>query len=152
MGGMIWRCWGLRPRGVAETRIGVGAIVVRNARVLLGLRRGSHGSDTWAPPGGHLEADESVEQCAARELLEETGIVAHTWRAGPYSVDEFAQIHRRYVTLFVVSTNSDGDAHVREPEKCAQWQWFAWDALPHPLFAPLASVVARGWSPFGAVP
>jgi 8-oxo-dGTP diphosphatase len=106
----------------------------------------------WAPPGGHLEEDESVEQCAARELLEETGIVARAWHVGPYSVNDFADISRRYVTLFVVSTASDGDAQVREPDKCAQWQWYAWDALPSPLFAPFAAVVARGWSPFTESP
>lgn len=135
---------------MSDTRIGVGVIVIRDGLVLLGLRQGSHGADMWAPPGGHLDDDESVEQCAARELLEETGIVARAWHAGPYSMNDFAEIARRYVTLFVVVTHDEGDAQVREPDKCARWQWCAWDALPRPLFAPFASVVARGWSPFAA--
>src|SRR5581483_6177362 len=58
--------------------------------VLLGERRGSHGGGTWAPPGGHLEFGESVEQCARREVFEETGLVIERLSAGPYTSDLFA--------------------------------------------------------------
>jgi len=135
-----------------QTRIGVGVVVVRDKHVLLGERRGSHGADMWAPPGGHLEDGEDVAQCAARELREETGIVARAWHEGPYALNEFVDIDKRYVTLFVVITESDGDAQLLEPMKCGKWQWFAWNALPSPLFAPFASVVAHGWCPFPSIP
>ena len=83
--------------------MGVGVIVRRDGRVLLGRRSGAHGADTWALPGGHLEFGETVEHCAAREVLEETGRVIDAVMPGPYTSDVFADEGRHYVTLFVVA-------------------------------------------------
>jgi 8-oxo-dGTP diphosphatase len=56
----------------------VGALLVRDGRVLLGRR--SHDCDwlagAWDVFGGHVEAGESGEQAIARELAEELGTVA----------------------------------------------------------------------------
>ncbi len=60
--------------------VGVGVIVIRNGGILLGKRIGSHGAGTWALPGGHLEYAERIEDCAAREVLEETGLYADIYR------------------------------------------------------------------------
>jgi len=135
------------PSAQFETRIGVGVLVVRDGRVLLGERLGSHGAGTWAPPGGHLEPGETVEQCARRELFEETGLVARTSKAGPYSVDDFPEVGRRYVTLFVIVTVDDGEPERREPRKCAGWQWFLPDEWPAALFKPMASLRSAAWRP-----
>ena len=43
-------------------RVGVGVIVQRDGRILLGKRLGAHGEGTWALPGGHLEFGESVAE------------------------------------------------------------------------------------------
>ena len=134
-----------------DTRVGVGVLVVRDGRVLLGRRLGSHGAGTWAPPGGHLEPGETVDACARREALEETGLVLGDVAPGPWSVDDFPEIARRYVTLFAVA-DAAGEPGRREPDKCAGWAWCAWDALPEPLFAPLASLRARGLLPSGVTP
>lgn len=131
------------------TRIGVGVLVVRDGRVLLGLRRGAHGAGTWAPPGGHLEPDESVETCARREAMEETGIALDSAAPGPYSVDAFPETGVQYVTLFVLASSERAAPAVLEPDKCEEWRWFHWHALPSPLFAPLHSLHARGYVPPG---
>ena len=132
------------------TKVGVGVLVVRDGRVLLGERRGSHGAGTWALPGGHLEYGESAESCAHRELSEETGRVACRMIAGPYMTDMIEPEGQHYVTLFVVATDCDGEPTVREPAKCARWKWFRWSALPAPLFAPLHSLREQGYVPAGA--
>ena len=130
-------------------RVGVGAIIVRQGQVLLGLRKGSHGSGTWALVGGHLEFGESVEQCARREVLEETGLEIQSLSHGTYSNDVFEGKH--YVTLFVVARSEAGEPRVLEPEKCVEWKWFRWSELPEPLFQPLASIHGAGYVPGGVI-
>lgn len=131
----------------SRTQVGVGILIVRGGRVLLGRRLGSHGAGTWAPPGGHLEFGETAEACARREVTEETGLALGTVTPGPYTVDTFPDEGRHYVTLFVVASDAGGEPRRLEPEKCAGWEWHRWEALPEPLFAPLASLRATGFDP-----
>jgi 8-oxo-dGTP diphosphatase len=134
---------------VTAPRIGIGVIAWRAGRVLLGQRLGSHGAGTWALPGGHLEFGESVEQCAARELLEETGLEVEpaALSRGPYIDNLFAGEGLHYVTLFVVAHSPAGEPQLREPAKCAGWSWWPWSALPQPLFPPLDALRASGYQP-----
>ncbi len=43
-------------------------------KILLIKRNNDPYKDMWAFPGGFMEMDETAEECAARELLEETGL------------------------------------------------------------------------------
>lgn len=131
-------------------RVGIGVIVVRDGRLLLGLRAGAHGAGTWALPGGHLEFGETPEQCAARELREETGLELLGGTAGPAVNDVFEAERRHYVTWFVVASGARGEPERREPEKCLRWEWFRWSELPEALFQPLDTLRRTGYVPPGA--
>lgn len=134
---------------MATPQVGVGVLVMRGGRVLLGRRKGSHGAGSWSAPGGHLEFGETPEDCARREALEETGLALSDLRHGPFSNDLFEGRH--YLTVFILAASAeDAQAQVMEPDKCEGWAWFDWDDLPQPLFAPLASLRQRGYSPFAA--
>ncbi|MGJ7603598.1 nucleotide triphosphate diphosphatase NUDT15 [Variovorax sp. LT1R20] len=125
--------------------VGVGVIVLRHGKVLLGKRKGSHGAGTWSAPGGRLEFGESIQACAARELREETALDLGAVEPGPYTNDVFADVQEQYVTAFVVARQATGDPANLEPHKCEGWAWFDWNDLPQPLFAPLQSLVASGY-------
>lgn len=119
---------------------------------MAGLRKGSHGEGTWALPGGWLERGESFERCALRELEEETGIggdaiLSCSVSSCPPSNNVMGDVHT--VTVFVeVEIAPAAEAALREPAKCTRWDWFAWEAIPEPLFMPLAHAGRH----FGAAP
>lgn len=48
--------------------------LAEDGRALLMRRTGRDHAGEWAFPGGGVEGDESLEECARRELLEETGV------------------------------------------------------------------------------
>lgn len=59
-----------------QALVGAIAIVIRDNQVLLAKRRKDPDSGLWGFPGGHVELGETALAAAARELLEETGIIA----------------------------------------------------------------------------
>jgi 8-oxo-dGTP diphosphatase len=55
--------------------VGVGAIIIENAKVLLVKRAHPPIQGQWSIPGGVLEVGELVREAAMREAREETGLI-----------------------------------------------------------------------------
>lgn len=126
--------------------VGVSVLIVQNDNLLLGKRLGSHGAGTWSAPGGHLEFGETWEQCANREVFEETGMVLNKC----YFLSATNDLHEEglhYVTLFLRATSISGTPRNLEPEKCEGWDWFPLRNLPSPLFLPMHNLFNREWAP-----
>ena len=71
---------------------GGGVIIVNNAgEILLGRRADSQ---LWGYFGGSVEIDEKVEDCAKRELFEETGLIAD--ELSFFTVNSGAEVHYTY--------------------------------------------------------
>lgn len=128
--------------------VGVGVIVVRDTKVLLGKRKNSHGDGDWNFPGGHLEWGESIIECAQREVMEETGLIVVPYMYGPFTNDIFEKEGKHYLTAFVIAHSEVGTPQVLEPQKCDQWGWFEWHQLPEPLFLPIIHLREMEFSPF----
>ncbi|KAJ6987929.1 nudix hydrolase 1 [Populus alba x Populus x berolinensis] len=133
-------------------RVAVVLFLLKDESVLLGRRRSSVGDSTFALPGGHLEFGESFEECAARELKEETGLDINKTELLTVTNNVFLEEPKpcHYVTVFLRANLADPEqvAQNLEPEKCYGWDWYAWDNLPNPLFLPLEKMVKSGFNPF----
>jgi 8-oxo-dGTP diphosphatase len=117
---------------------------MRRGRILLGRRRGSHGSGYYAAPGGHIEFGESFEQAARREVREETGLEIENLRllsVGNYIFDR-EDGERHYIDVDFVCEAPDGEPATIEPEKCDGWDWYDPDDLPEPLFVVTERMIA----------
>ena len=128
-------------------RVGVAVIIVKGKQVLLGKRKNSHGSGQWAFPGGHLEFQEKLKECAEMEVLEETGLKIDNIREGIFTNDIFEKEHKHYITLFMLADYVSGEPKVMEPEKCESWEWFEWDNLPQPLFLTIENLFQQAFLP-----
>lgn len=125
-----------------QVRVGVAIIIRRpeDGKVLFGLRKGAHGPGTWSLPGGHIEFGEEPEDTARREALEETGL--KLGKIKQYSICPFVNSHfkatgKQYITLYYTGEYLGGEPEVKEPEKCARWEWTDPSKLPSPLFEPI---------------
>ena len=117
-----------------KPRVGIGVVVRHAGKVLLGMRKSALGNGTWSLPGGSLECGESFEACAGRETLEEAGIVIKNMQVIATTNNVAPDGSHHFVTVWVVADYAAGDVRVMEPDKCAQWQWFALNTLPEPRF------------------
>ncbi|MEX0896202.1 MAG: NUDIX hydrolase [Patescibacteria group bacterium] len=133
---------------VQRPSVGVGVIIIRDDTILLGKRKNAHGDGTWNFPGGHLEWNESIADCAHREVAEETGLEISNLIYGPYTNDLFLEENKHYLTAFVLANSKTGSPKVMEPNKCEKWAWCKWHELPNPLFLPIQNLQKIDFSPF----
>ena len=129
-------------------KVGLGVAILKEGKILFGKRKNAHGEGSWCYPGGHLEFNESWEECARREVMEETGITIKNLRFGTVTNDIFEKEGKHYITIIMIAEPDEGESKVMEPDKCEGWDWFEWNNLPQPLFIPTQNLLKAGFNPF----
>ena len=129
-----------------KPKVGTALILIRDHKVLLMKRKGPHGTGTWSPPGGHLDFGETLEGCARREAKEEVGVDVADIRFRCVTNDIFEADGKHYITLWLEGTPIGEPKNVAENE-VAEIGWFAWDALPAPLFLPVENLIRENSYP-----
>ena len=83
----------------------------------------------WAIPGGFMDMDETTEQCAIRELEEETGLKISDVR----QIGAFSKVDRdprgRTITVAYLAI-VDAPLEVKGLDDAAKAKWFPLSALP----------------------
>lgn len=114
-------------------KVGVGVMILKDEKILLGKRKGSHGEGEFAFPGGHLEYMEGFADCARREVLEECGIEIENIRF-QFLANVTKYTPKHYAHIGLVADWKSGEPKVLEPEKCESWDWYNLNNLPSPIF------------------
>jgi 8-oxo-dGTP diphosphatase len=124
--------------GQRTANIGCEAYLVRDGRLLLGLRKNVFGAGTWALPGGHLEFMSRADATVARELKEELGLNVQPNQARLLALTDDLTPDRQthYIHLTFGFDIGSQEPQLLEPECCAEWRWFPLDALPDNVFPP----------------
>lgn len=125
----------------SQVQVGIGVIIFKGNKILLGKRIDGHNKDTWQSTGGHLEFGESFEDCARREVREETGLEVTNIKQVIATNDIFFKEAKHYVTIFMACEYKNGTPSVREPNKCSEWRWFDKGNLPENLFLPYDKIL-----------
>lgn len=118
-----------------EPRVGCGAAILDDDKLLLIQRRGAPEAGHWGFPGGKVDWLEPVPDAVAREVKEELGIdlTGLELLTAVDQIDPKAPAH--WVALVYLTERFTGEPQIMEPEKHLDVGWFPLDDLPEPLTA-----------------
>jgi len=102
-------------------------------KVLLIERKNDPFKGCWAFPGGFLDMDETAEQCALRELKEETGLdLVEIKQIGAYSKVDRDPRGRTITIAYLAIIKSTQE--VTGLDDAAKAEWFSLTSLPQLAF------------------
>jgi 8-oxo-dGTP diphosphatase len=118
------------PRPMVTTDALIFNISSKQPKVLLVKRGHEPYKGRWAVPGGFIEIDEELEDSAARELEEETGLRGIALE----QLHTFGTIGRdprgRMITIVFMGFITEGQDKIKAGDDAAEAQWFDIDQLP----------------------
>ncbi len=130
-------------------KAGVGVMILKDNKVLLGKRHDDpkkadsalHGEGTWTMPGGKIDFGETLEEAAAREVIEETNIKINQDKLKFISLTNERVSDAHFVTVGFLSEEFEGKPKVMEPDEITEWRWFALDKLPEKMYFTSAKIL-----------
>jgi ADP-ribose pyrophosphatase YjhB (NUDIX family) len=121
--------------------VGCGAFIERDGKILLIQRVKALEAGTWSLVGGKVDFGERAEDAVVREVREEIGvtIVLQGFLCLVQMIDIDGQ---HWVSPVYRASIVAGAPQICEPDKIADWGWFALNALPAPLGLPVQQALA----------
>jgi len=128
-------CDHLEGNNESVPRLGCGAAIIDQSRILLVKRKRSPEADHWGLPGGKIESGEGVEDAVVREIMEELGITIQLMRRICTVDHRDDSTGQRWIAEVYSASILSGTPRICEPHALAAVEWFALDRLPSPLTA-----------------
>lgn len=116
-------------------RIRVGVIIVQDGHILL-VQHKKGGKSYWLLPGGGLRFGETLQECAERELLEETNLRIKIEDLAFISETIPPDGHRHIINLFFFGKILDGELRIGNDEILQNARFFDKDGLDDLLIYP----------------
>ena len=121
-------------------RVGCGAAIVLDGRILLLKRVKTPEAGCWSLAGGKIDFGEGWRDAVIRETREELGITLTETRL--LCVVDLMVEGQHWVSPVLLATAFEGEPANMEPEKHSDIGWFALDALPSPLASAVVQAAA----------
>jgi ADP-ribose pyrophosphatase YjhB (NUDIX family) len=114
-------------------RVGCGAVLIVDRRILLIRRLKPPEAQAWGLPGGKVDLFEPLEAAITREVAEELGIIlkAPRFLCNVEYMDRPEGQH--WISAVYQAKSYDGEPKLMEPDRHGGFGWFALDDLPQPL-------------------
>jgi 8-oxo-dGTP diphosphatase len=130
-----------RP-GLDFPGLGVGLVILRDARILLYKRMHPPEAGYWNIVGGKVDHMEPAEEAARREAEEETGLtIGHIERL--CMSEQIIEADRQHwISSLYLARDVEGEPQLTEPDKLSDFGWFPLTNLPEPLSAFTKAAIA----------
>jgi len=96
---------------------------------LLLIKQFAH-KDSWGIPKGHIDEGESLEECAVREVREETGVKVKLGSRLPDVMTHFKKEEKTVVSYLAQAVGDDEPCHDDPDSEVADARWVPASALP----------------------
>jgi len=91
--------------------------------------------------------NESWEDCAKREAMEEAGLQITNVELFAVTNDIFPETGKHYVTLHMQARSNTSEFTNMEPDKYQQYDWYKWEELPQPLLPAIINLLKMNKKP-----
>lgn len=122
-----------REEGIIKTKhkssltpqVTVGAIVIKENKILLVKRNKEPGEGSWAIPGGSVKLGETLQEATEREVREETGLTIKA-KEPVYTFDLIERDHQgqirfHYIIVDLMADLMGGELHPSDDAVDARW-------------------------------
>ncbi|GAC87236.1 ADP-ribose pyrophosphatase/hydrolase [Gluconobacter thailandicus F149-1 = NBRC 100600] len=117
----------------SEPRVGCGAAILVDGKLLLIRRKREPEAGCWGLPGGKVDMFEPVARAVEREVAEELGITIHAEKMLCLVEQPDQRAGTHWIAPVYLVTKFTGTPTLMEPEKHSDFGWFPLEELPLPL-------------------